>query len=594
MPSIQRTSKTVKQTIEQTPENVVQTLDKDCTMHVFNAPKSGVSIDVDAVNDLKTPDFASKKQHPTKADKQPQNGSLGIDRKISFPTDKQTVNGKSYPTKADVQTVKRPSKNVQKKALENGAKADKQTTNKLYSIAGRFFLQSIARNILLGVMDRKGKQFRIVSCCRAVIPNSHFAEIWRDNARKAAYLRKLERCLSVHVCPVCAARISEVRRAELSKAVEQSGLNVIMVTFTLAHTIRDSLQTTLDALMYAIDRIISGKFRQRFWERWNVVGTIRALEVTYSDENGYHPHAHMLLFLRNPLSRSIVNRSARRMIAPRRMIRRTNIDANQTPSLNRLRAPNRLNRRSRKMIRRTSKNQLADIQRELSVQWRRGLKKLGRSAGRDVGVVVTDSDREKAEYIAKFGREPEKVWDAAREVTKGQSKKGREKGLTMWQVLALIGDESLTATKRAHYTRIFREYALVTKGRQQLTWSSGLKDMIGLKDVSDDEILIQDEFNESLAIFAALTRSQWSIVLKNDARAELIELCATGDIDRVGRFLASLGAIHEYQIDQRTYDLKPNVRNLVGETILYFPTGKDDQPVEYRIAPSEDRSADND
>ena len=277
------------------------------------------------------------------------------------------------------------------------------------------------------------------------------------------------------------------------------------------------------------------------------------------------------------------------MIAPRKMIRTS--QRSEPPS-----APNRLNRRSRKMIRRTSKpskNQLADIQRELSIKWRSTLKKLGRFAGKDIGVVVTDSNREKAAYIAKFGREPENAWDAARELTKGQSKKGREKGLTMWQVLALAGDQSLPAKTRAKYAHIFREYAKEFKGKHQLGWSKGLKDILGIEDIKDDQIVKRAESDPISSLFVELSFKQWSVVLKNDVRAEFKHVCGTRDIDAVYKFLIGLpGMKGLITVDLTDYD-----REVSRPSTISFFAKDSTEPIEKVIPPSEgdpDRSADND
>ena len=88
------------------------------------------------------------------------------------------------------------------------------------------------------------------------------------------------------------------------------------------------------------------------------------------------------------------------------------------------------------------------------------------------------------QYIGKWGVE--------HEMTKGHIKKGKEGGLTPFDLLQLSFEDELIFGRKPG--QLFKEYAAAFKGARQLMWSRGLKDVFGLRDVSDDEIM--DEVTE--------------------------------------------------------------------------------------------------
>jgi hypothetical protein len=69
-----------------------------------------------------------------------------------------------------------------------------------------------------------------------------------------------------------------------------------MLTQTIPHARRDVLETLLTAFTEALRKF--KQWRAYAWavRAYGIVGSIRALEVTHGG-NGWHPHAHMVLFL---------------------------------------------------------------------------------------------------------------------------------------------------------------------------------------------------------------------------------------------------------------------------------------------------------
>ena len=92
------------------------------------------------------------------------------------------------------------------------------------------------------------------------------------------------------------------RAREITAAVERAqgmGHSVVMPSYTMPHKAGEPLEVTLGYLQAAWRRMWGGRWAEAFHARYDVVGAIRALEVTYG-ENGWHPHYHQVVFMRLP------------------------------------------------------------------------------------------------------------------------------------------------------------------------------------------------------------------------------------------------------------------------------------------------------
>jgi hypothetical protein len=168
--------------------------------------------------------------------------------------------------------------------------------------------------------------------------------------------------------------------------------------------------------------------------------------------------------------------------------------------------------------------------------------------------MVTSKQKQIADYIAKFGREPQggKVrWTLAHELTKSVSKLSRgESGLTPLELLRgyLYGDH--------HAGKLWQEYATAFKRRHQLQWSRGLRSMIGLgKSESDLEVAKRVD-EPAFDLIPQMSRHQWQVLLANDARGELLEVARSGDPAAVQKFLGEIGALEKSRAPVRDTKLR--------------------------------------
>ena len=119
---------------------------------------------------------------------------------------------------------------------------------------------------------------------------------------KRGHVSGLNRCKSMWSCPVCAPSMRATRAKETTELVERAqvmGHTVVMPSYTMPHEAGEPLVTTLGYQQAAWKLMWSGRWAQAFRARFEVVGQVRAIEVTYGD-HGWHPHRHQLLIMNLP------------------------------------------------------------------------------------------------------------------------------------------------------------------------------------------------------------------------------------------------------------------------------------------------------
>ena len=310
-------------------------------------------------------------------------------------------------------------------------------------------------------------------------------------------------CGSVWACPVCAAKIAAERANDLGAVAEWAvgqGHTMGMVTMTVQHHAGQRLAELWDAVTGAWSDVVKGEawsgepeasHRRRLerWEtdrangwkgsrrrarpvrrvgiadRFGVLGWARAVEVLHGP-NGWHPHVHVPVIFDGPVSEDWIL-----------ILGETIFD-----------------------------------------RFRRALSRRGFDAVRDSGGL--DARRAYAAedlggYLAK---------QLAFEATHGHVKTGRNgsKLRAPFQVLA-----DLTATGDADDLDVWREWEHASKGRQQLTWSMGIRALVGLAEVQrSDEEIADDELGDDDVLI--LDRDTWRAVAP--VQLDLLAAAAKGGV----------------------------------------------------------------
>jgi len=342
-----------------------------------------------------------------------------------------------------------------------------QSTRALY--AGAYNLLDHAQQILQTI------NHRTCICCNYKVPDAESVDILRNLDEGTAGYAGLMKCSSLWTCPVCARKMSEKRRIELQEVVDAAKANgdrVCMVTLTHQHNAGDTLKESSKEMRKAWGRWRNGRWWMEMLEWMGMVGTVRALEVTHGDKNGWHVHFHVLFFF--------------------------------------------------------SDNEITtdEIETHMSGRWRQVLNNMGGFASRAHGCVVTENEADIATYVNKHGEqvtkavEKQQQWTESHELAKQVTKKGKiDDRRTPFQILS----DGMEGDKRSD--RLFREYGIAMKGFQQLVYSAGLKKHYTDEDEKTDEEL-NDENDGELVV--SMDIGLFRYISRIGARGWLLDAAATG------------------------------------------------------------------
>jgi hypothetical protein len=304
----------------------------------------------------------------------------------------------------------------------------------------------------------------VIKCLH--VPRTKFVEVWKSAKNDRHYYGGLVICGDVWSCPLCAAKISEHRSDEIKRAVESweaQGGTVAMLTLTFPHYENQKCKPLLDKFAHARRTMKNRPSYKTLMRQIDLAGDINRTEVTHG-ANGWHIHCHTLLFLKGNIR--------------------------LTPGA-------------------------------LLPLWASACETAGLpSPSRAHGVKVS-TPKEIAEYIAKQGKETSN-WTIEKEMTKGHIKKGGKEGMTSFDLLRAYRD-----TKDELYAELFREYSKSFRGKRQLVWSRGLRDLLSLApEITDQEAATStDELDQLLRM---IPLKVWSYIRKCNLRGQLLELANQG------------------------------------------------------------------
>ncbi|MBF6358466.1 protein rep [Nocardia higoensis] len=265
----------------------------------------------------------------------------------------------------------------------------------------------------------------------------------------------IETCGRIWLCPVCSAKIRLRRGDEIARGVANhfgTGGSALFATATLSHEHGDELLVTFDVVAKAWRYVTNSRAWKTARERYGIVGTIKAVECTHGD-NGWHPHAHIVVLLSQPLD---------------------------TPAV-------------------------FALWQSLDAAWAQGLARQGWPTGltpyrfRLDAVQLDDSGVGLAAYVAKVQDK-----GLGNEIARADLKKGRSGSRSPFEILSDFGENAL-----ADDLELWWEYEHATKGRSAIRWSRGLRALIlpNEKELTDEEIAAEDVGGELVAV---LSRSLWA------------------------------------------------------------------------------------
>lgn len=345
----------------------------------------------------------------------------------------------------------------------------------------RYRMQDAARRLI--------PHERVSGCMRKMLPDKTSVQVMYNASLDSAHFAGVQICGALWQCPVCAAKISEVRRRELSIALANTTKHKVFITYTFQHNYSDKLADTLKNMLLAYRRFKSGQWFKDFAHQFGWYGSVRALETTWGEKNGWHPHLHEIVLF-------------------------------------------------------DYEDDIGLIENEIRKRWQAVLRKQGLDCDFHIGVKIRADNEYLAAYIAKFGREPLHVdrWTLAHELAKANVKRAKgEHGRTPFQLLA---DYTENADKQAG--ALFIEYTNAFKGRNHLVWSKGLKDALGVNEITDEEIAEQQD--PTFIELTAIDYFTWRIICEQGVRGRLLAIAAKGKIEEVQKFIEKV--VYFYNLNE--------------------------------------------
>ena len=283
-------------------------------------------------------------------------------------------------------------------------------------------------------------------------------------------------CASVWLCPVCSSVIQSKRTTEVQKAIDWAKGNnyqVAMVTYTSSHNVKMSLVEFGQQLQKAYEMMMKNirKSRKKY-----EIGYIKGVEFTHSYRNGWHKHYHVILILKKECDVDAYFQTIKKSW--------------ETACI---------------------KNNLLDATNEKAV-----------SDFREHSVNIVKSAEEISSYVNKSSKE----WTLADEMSKSVLKIGHNnEHRTPFQILS---DIATTKDKKQRYKdiEVFIEYMLYTYCLHQQDWSNGLKDAVGIRDLSDEEII--EETEDTAEFIAGLTVAHWHLIRSKYQRIQYFRAAKEG------------------------------------------------------------------
>jgi hypothetical protein len=275
------------------------------------------------------------------------------------------------------------------------------------------------------------------------------------------------------------------RRLEIAKALQvwdSLGKRVMFVTLTLSHTPFDTLDSTWDAVQACWNRATGGKGWNDDKATLGVHGYVRLAESTYTDRGGWHVHIHALLF---------VDKATKRVKAER-------------------------------------------IFEGLRRRWESKAFALGRVS--DVQAQDWRWVRTASEIAAYFTTAKNGTDGAVLELTTSMYKKGkRADSRTPWGIL----DGAIAGSQRD--LGLWKEWETCSHGRRTITWSKGLRDLIGLGAEISDAQIVETPIGSAADTFAWLDRFMWDELRhEGDLLAAVLD-AAESDVSHARALLDTFG-----------------------------------------------------
>lgn len=363
------------------------------------------------------------------------------------------------------------------------SKTDAQTQRK-----DRYKTLSAVRSILIAEGSKHfptlPTKYHRSTLCKHSLTGAQVAVLLSQEHGKA-FFDGLQTCGNVWTCPVCAAKVQERRRLEIAQAIEHfykvGSRQSVMVTFTFPHQKKMMLKDLLTKQSEAFKFFRKGKQWDKFKGKCSFEGLIRSLEVTYG-KNGWHPHTHELWFIADDVEQEkFLEFIKKRWLAC--CVRAGLVDESNAKQVKAF----------------------------------------------DEYAIDIKFNCKASDYLAKTDHKDnlKSYWGADREIAKASSKTSKKEGKGMHPFQLAIDKEQ----------ELFIEYVDAIKGKAQLFWSRGLKDIVGIAEKTDEELA--EEKNDDAKNITMISKPEWFVIRRKEKRAQVLN-AAENDSSNLRLFILKI------------------------------------------------------
>jgi plasmid rolling circle replication initiator protein Rep len=355
----------------------------------------------------------------------------------------------------------------------------------------RYKTQSIVQKIL---SDCAGK-WRVVGCGKKRISADIPVGVTFNPVHKTANFVNLQQCGSVWLCPVCSEKIARKKQEQIKNllvVMQKHGIKAHMLTLTAPHHATDDLKDLLSKLGKAKKHLFGDRKSIKFWdEHMPSIGHITSTEVKYSDQNGWHPHFHIIIFTKQSYSQDAV-----------------------------------------KGIYENGAFQVFGLQQEICKLWQECCKKVGLKVpslkhGVDLKRGYNDQEQNDAKALIDYALKG----SLASELTMSHCKTGRfnTDSLTAFEIATLAENEKGIEDASSKYSQLFYQYAVAFKGKRQSFWSKALKEFLrknGIEEKTEEEHLnAETQEEEDSKLVYEIEQNEWRLLSSDfESRGEFLVL----------------------------------------------------------------------
>jgi hypothetical protein len=292
----------------------------------------------------------------------------------------------------------------------------------------KYYLQDVITEKILPT------ESRLALCLKRARPGQSVKVVYSNKAQRSHY-KDVIMCGSVWGCPICSGYITDRRRKELASALDVWSGSVLMGAFTVQHRRGDKLAEVKSMLFDAYRDFTAGRGWQDIKARYAIAGNVIANEVTWSEQNGWHPHRHVLFFMERVLT----------------------------------------------------EQEIVQFETDIKERFYGIVKSKGGYSSMEWGVKVTTGEKHEASaYVFKWGLDYEMLsWN------KKQADGGGYGPFELADLYGRYGEQQ--------YKMLFKEYYQAFKGTKRVQYSKGLKQRLKLEQESDKEVLKEVGQDEQLA-----------------------------------------------------------------------------------------------